>query len=684
MRPARRTLLAALPAGAIALGASGCTLFGGGDPSGGGTASATPAPPGTSGVPAFTAHAVEASMSALPPLKAVKDLRAERLGEGLVPPTNRWFSGLVFGDAPLAVYPLPLSFALVDDGFTVGLPTVTTTAKTIMGTHAPEVTVTLAGAASAVVSAYDEASVTILEKDSSGTELAHLTIAEGWPGVGIQALTDVSLTLSAPTTGSDAAVLRVGEKTYALVTDGGTIDGATCTLPRGSTATFLAVPPDGRAADLVDLAAPVTSTALAYEVSGGEARSTLTYTTTAGEDSLIAAMPHHAADTEGDDVLGTYPSAYGTLVLRRGTELTWSAPVQQVRPDLDLSALTEEQRGELATQVVADAAALPDYPADTYFGGKALHRDAQLLAIARQVGADEAATSIRERVLTQIRMWAEVDGGTQRDAFCFTYDETNHGVVGLTPSFGSDEFNDHHFHYGYFLYAAGTLAATDAELAEELAPVLDALAADIACDAATEAVPVRRVFDAYASHSWASGTSPFADGNNQESSSEATTAWAGLQLWAQARGNDPLASQAAWLLAHESLAARTYWTDFDASDPVYEGFGHSVIPLQFGGKRDYATWFSPEPAAALAILVIPMSPSSDHLGADPERVRRNIAEGTANGGFGQLYGDWLLMYSAFGGDEAKASALEAARTIADDHVDDGNTRSYLLAFIMTR
>lgn len=42
------------------------------------------------------------------------------------------------------------------------------------------------------------------------------------------------------------------------------------------------------------------------------------------------------------------------------------------------------------------------------------------------------------------------------------------------------------------------------------------------------------------------------------------------------------------------------------------------------------------------------------------------------------------MYSAFGGDEAKASALEAARTIADDHVDDGNTRAYLLAFIMTR
>ena len=55
----------------------------------------------------------------------------------------------------------------------------------------------------------------------------------------------------------------------------------------------------------------------------------------------------------------------------------------------------------------------------------------------------------------------------------------------------------------------------------------------------------RRVFDAYAAHSWASGTSPFADGNNQESSSEATTAWAGLQLWARARGNAELEELAA-------------------------------------------------------------------------------------------------------------------------------------------
>lgn len=681
MRPGRRSLLLAAPLGFIGLAATGCTLF---DDAPDPDATTSAPPQGSSDGKAFEAAAVEASTAALPPLQAVKDLKPLRLGDGLVPPTNRWFSGLVFGDASQPVFPLPLSFAVQDGAYALGLPTVTTTEKVIMGVFAPEVTVKVPGLVTGVVTRYDEASVTIRADDSAGKGIGELTIAEGWPCVSFRALDDVELTLSAALEGGSTPVLRVGKNTYGAVTDSGKISGATCTLPADGTLTLYVVPPDGHAEDLAPLATPLASTSLAYAVDDTVATSTLTYATHSGDTTAIAAMPHHGADPKGDDVLGTYPSSYGTLVLRRGTELSWTAPLRAARAELDLSALDDASREELATQVTSDVGSLRDYPADTYFGGKALHRDAQLLGIARQVGADEAATSLTERVLTQIRMWTEVDGATKRDGFCFTYDETNKGVIGLTPSFGSDEYNDHHFHYGYFLYAAGTLAAQDPSLVEELAPVIDALAADVANDAVTPSLPVRRTFDAYASHSWASGTSPFADGNNQESSSEAVTAWAGLQLWAQASGNEQLATQAAWMLAHEAHTARVYWTDFDTSDPVYEGFGHTVIPLQFGGKRDYATWFSPEPAAALAILVLPLSPSSDHLADDPARVRDNIAEATATAGFTQTYGDWLIMYSALGGDEAKTAALTAARELDAGLLDDGNTRSYLLAFIMTR
>ena len=72
--------------------------------------------------------------------KTIKELPAKRLAEGLVPPTNRWFSGLVFGDKPQPVFPLPLSFGLTDSGFAFGQPVVTTTEKNISGGFRPDVT----------------------------------------------------------------------------------------------------------------------------------------------------------------------------------------------------------------------------------------------------------------------------------------------------------------------------------------------------------------------------------------------------------------------------------------------------------------------------------------------------------------------------------------------------------------
>ena len=90
-----------------------------------------------------------------------KELSAPRLASGLTPPTNRWYSGLVFGATPQPVFPLPLSFALTEDGFSFGLPTVTATENTIAGGHVPEVTVGV-GATSAVVTS-DDPSVVALD-----------------------------------------------------------------------------------------------------------------------------------------------------------------------------------------------------------------------------------------------------------------------------------------------------------------------------------------------------------------------------------------------------------------------------------------------------------------------------------------------------------------------------------------
>jgi endo-1,3(4)-beta-glucanase len=291
--------------------------------------------------------------------------------------------------------------------------------------------------------------------------------------------------------------------------------------------------------------------------------------------------------------------------------------------------------------------------------------------------------ALRTTLTTELKKWTEPKGCDNREAFCFVYDDAAKGLVGLTPSFGSDEFNDHHFHYGYFLYAAGVLAADDPALAKEFAPVMNLLAADIGSSAGNGAFPDLRVFDAYAGHSWASGTAPFADGNNQESSSEAITAWTGLALWGKASGNAGLVTEATWLLSTEALSGLTYWTNFDANQPVYSGFNHKIVSLNWGGKRDYATWFSPEPAAMLGILVIPMSPASDYLAGDPARIEANVAEATGGGKFDQKFGDYLLMYSALAGEDQRKAALATAEKLDAKWIDDGNSRSYMLAWLMS-
>lgn len=623
--------------------------------------------------------------------KTIKDLDAKRLAEGLVPPTNRWFSGLVFGDKPQPVFPLPLSFGLTDSGFAFGQPAVTTTEKNISGGFKPDVTVEI-GAADTRVSGYDTSTVTLDSFDVAGEVLGHTRIAQGSPFVSYTAAkpSKISSPLQLAKDG-DLYTVKAGDVSYGLVTRARSVAGGTISLEKGDTATWFAIPPDGAADKLAELAAhPPTGSTLDYRIAGDQVRTTLSYQ--ADGPTAFAALPHQQQNLAPGITcdLGSYPSIYGTLKLCSGSELSWSSPLYAPKTALNLDNLSSGQREELIKQVTKDAANLPDFPADTYFGGKALYRAAMLYQLAGQLKAERPAADLKVKLTETLGQWTDPQGCAKRQAFCFVYDEQAKGVVGMTPSFGSEEFNDHHFHYGYFLYAAAVVAANDPALAQRYAPVLNLLAADIGSSAnggkgsssETAHFPDRRTFDPYAGHSWASGTAPFADGNNQESSSEAVTAWNGLALWAKATGNANLETEATWMLSSEAQAGLAYWTNFDSSQPVYAGYEHKIVPLNWGGKRDYATWFSPEPAAMLGILVIPMSPSSTYLAGDSRRIEANVAEATG-GTFDQKFGDYLLMYSALAGEQQRKAALAAAERLDDKWIDDGNSRSYLLAWLMS-
>ncbi|WP_299931510.1 glycosyl hydrolase [uncultured Nocardioides sp.] len=608
-----------------------------------------------------------------------------RVDAGLAPPTNRWYSGMFFGSEPQPVFAMPLAAQADDTGVAVGLPRVSASERTITAPFVPELRLGLAADAFTATRA-DPVSVTSTYT-LAGTAVGELDLAEGWPYVGYTALQAQDVTVPAGLERRDGGrwlAMVAGDTTYGLAVSGSdgsrrTVDpsGDVVPLERGETLLAFAARDDATLAELSRGAVPVRGTSTGFDLVGGQARTRIDYRTPRGRSTVLAAMPHQRLDRA--TTRGRVDSLYGPLRLVRARSLVSSVPA--LRPDAtpDVDGLGRTARAELRDQVVADVAKETSAGAprqDTYFGGKDVHRMAQLTRLAEDVGADDAAAAIRERAVTELDAWL---GGTSEcgvDATrCFAYDTAWKGVVGRAASFGSDEFNDHHFHYGYFLATAALLGEGQPELLDRWRPTLTALAEDIASPATNGTLPALRSFDPYTAHSWASGASVFADGNNQESSSEAISAWNGMALWAAADGNQALARQATWQLSLEAASARAYWLEPRDLPAAYD---HSIVSLNWGGKREWATWFSDEPSAMLGIQLLPMPAVMAQGKVDEERVRASVAEASARG-FDTMFGDYLTMYLALA---EPRRALEVGRRLPDTAIDDGNTRSQLLAWLL--
>ena len=98
---------------------------------------------------------------------------------------------------------------------------------------------------------------------------------------------------------------------------------------------------------------------------------------------------------------------------------------------------------------------------------------------------------------------------------------TANGIGDPNAEFGSGWYSDHHFHYGYFLLAAATLARYDSPFYEANKAAFDTIARDICNpDSGDADFPFARHKDLFDGHSWASGLFQQANGKGQESSSE--------------------------------------------------------------------------------------------------------------------------------------------------------------------
>ena len=136
--------------------------------------------------------------------------------------------------------------------------------------------------------------------------------------------------------------------------------------------------------------------------------------------------------------------------------------------------------------------------------------------------------------------------------------------------------------------------------------------------------PFLRNFDPYEGHSWASGIGMGDMGNNQESSSEAINAWAGLILWGEIKGNRELRDLGIYLYTTEIEAVNHYWFDIHGQvlAPEYKNIEVSQL---FGGKYAHDTWWIDDPRQIKGINILPITTASVYLAKSPEFVKKNVA-----------------------------------------------------------
>lgn len=252
---------------------------------------------------------------------------------------------------------------------------------------------------------------------------------------------------------------------------------------------------------------------------------------------------------------------------------------------------------------------------------------AQLILIAEQIGDTTNATAIATNIKNQIASYltatptgsAGVNGSGYRNALLYQGGSTwkgistENGLADMGADFGSGRFNDHHFHYGYWIYAAAVVARNDATWRNTHKAAIESLIRDIANPSYTDTYfPKFRHKDWFAGHSWAGGLVGIDVGPGQESTSEAINAWYGVYLWGLATSNTDLRDQGRLMLASEIRSAKKYWHINPGSDIYPSPFsnnGTAVVVRTH--KVAVETYFGSRPHYFYGIQALPFTPITE-------------------------------------------------------------------------
>ena len=367
------------------------------------------------------------------------------------------------------------------------------------------------------------------------------------------------------------------------------------------------------------------------------------------KEPLVALYRHQWLHTPASFSSYSYVSPRGQMKLLVASEFTTELPWHGVLPTLP--NVSDEERGRLGFFVKEDYKQDDLFPPglgpkperDTYWVGKSLGKHANVVQIADQLGDEDAREHLLQALKNQLQDW--FDGHAPRH---FYYDQTWRTLIGFPEAYSSSaQMNDHHFHYGYFVFAAAIVARYDPKWAEEWGDFVNLLIQDVANWKRDDTrFPFLRYMDPYAGYSQANGPQLFKEGNNEEASSEDINFSTGTMLWGATTGNKEIRDLGIYLYANQVSAIGQYW--FDVDHEVWpKDFPHPVLAMVWGAGGWYNTWFDEDPNVIHGINFLPFNGGSLYHGLWPETVQRNYATlERLNGGQIWTWRDYILMYLA--------------------------------------
>lgn len=583
-------------------------------------------------------------------------------------PTNDWWTDLLNEQYADALWSYPQMVHPSAEGVTVNYPSYWIDNGTEMKALS---SVTVGGKAFEAVSAtaddWHDWDVEMLMKDKTGNQRMLTTLVHGMPFTWIETTgLQPTVTFSSTPTFYDAdgnnvnpgdvtmgmVAAKVGDDVYGLYTADNTTmeygDG-TLRLPNSSS-TYIIVALLPTVGDLATYAHYAYSKPTATTVSWNydEKRAVLTSTWKVETVSLkdgskdAPVMQGFLPHAYKDNTIGfaftdfSYMSPRGKLKMAtsEGNSFSIGMFFSGMLPYYAAPAENESEANpfnrEAMETLMKNYAANGTFGNDTYWGGKGLTQMALCMTFAHELGDEATFKTCRDKLKAKLVDWLTYTPGESQ--VFFAYYPRWGSLVGFDTSYDSDTFNDHHFHYGYFIYAGALLCMFDDDFRDGYGEMLKLVAKDYAnWDREDSRFPFLRTLDPWAGHSYAGGLGDGANsnGNGQESSSEAMQSWGGLYLLGVALGDKEMRDAGIFGWTTESRGTAEYW--FDRGHVVD---GAAQTGTSDGWNYDYGkyaspyctnltskgigwwTWFSGDALWMHSIQWMPVSPCLNYLSQD--------------------------------------------------------------------